>query len=290
MNTRSKNLSAVLLVGAVGIGTGITSFGTPVTAATSHSCTSSAKTGTCYFPKDTTDFPGVIPDSRRPAADAIEVDQNVWNAGSSDCAGWHQALSANSPEDFTVTANYPAGNTAVCTFTNVWPHDETGAVDSYSQTTSSFSESLPHNAQTTGWGMYDLWFNNWKNEVMIQYDFSNNAPCGTVPVTDQSFGGSDGVPVQPWHLCTFGSPMANGSYPTTAWKLGLNEARKQSESSGSIDILHMTKYLERKGYLPAGSTWTAISMGWEICSTGGKNETFTGSGFGVDMEPGATTS
>jgi hypothetical protein len=214
----------------------------------------------------------------------------VWNAGSSDCSGWSQSLSADSPENFAITANYPAGNTAVCTYPNVWPHDATGAVDSYAQTTSSFSESFPHNAQTMGWGMYDLWFNNWANEVMIQYDFSNNAPCGTTPVTNKVFGGSNGVPAQPWFLCTFGSPMANGSYQTTAWKLGPNEAGKQSESSGSIDILHMIKYLEGNGDLPADSTWTAISMGWEITSTGGTNETFTGSGFGVDMvHNGGTT-
>jgi hypothetical protein len=214
----------------------------------------------------------------------------VWNAGSSDCRGWSQKLSAKSTEDFQVVANFPTGNTAVCTYPNVWPHDARGAVDSYSQTTSSFSESFPHNRSTHAWAMFDLWFNNWANEVMIQYDFSKNAPCSATPVTDKAFGGKNGVSERSWFLCTLGSPMANGSYQAMAWKLGADEANKQSESSGSIDILAMITDLERKGYLPARSTWTAISMGWEICSTGGHNETFTGSGFSVKMVPRTATS
>ena len=283
MKPRSKNLTAVVLVCATGVGYGM-ACGAPVSAATtSYSCTTSAKGGSCVFPKDRSDFTGIKPGTGRPNSAAVEVDQNVWNHGSTDCKGWSQTLSAKSPEDFQVVANYPVGNTAVCTFPNVWPHDAQGKVDSYSQTTSSFSESFPHNAKTTAWGMFDLWFNNWANEVMVQYDFSKNAACPTTPVTDKLFGGKDGVPSQPWFLCTFGSPMANGSYQTSVWKLGADEADKQSESSGSVDILSMIKYLERKGYLPAKSKWTAISMGWEICSTGGRNETFTGSGFTVQM-------
>ncbi|HEX7161949.1 MAG TPA: hypothetical protein VF223_12020, partial [Trebonia sp.] len=36
------------------------------------------------------------------------------------------------------------------------------------------------------------------------------------------------------------------------------------------------------GYLPQKSTLTDISYGWEICSTGGKPETFTLSKFTVN--------
>lgn len=54
---------------------------------------------------------------------------------------------------------------------------------------------------------------------------------------------------------------------TTAWKLGPSEAGKESESSGSADILAMIKWEEANGYLPPNSTWLAFSMGWEICTT-----------------------
>jgi hypothetical protein len=70
------------------------------------------------------------------------------------------------------------------------------------------------------------------------------------------------------------------------WKLGAADgSQEQSEASGSVDLLSMVKYLEKKGYIPAHSKWTAVSMGWEIASTGGKNETFTGNNFSVDMVP-----
>ena len=200
-----------------------------------------------------------------------------------------QTLSANSPEDYQVVANYPTSSTgAICAYPNVWPHDAQGAIDSYQQTTSTFSESFPHNAGTQAHAMYDLWFDNWAYEVMVQYDFSNDGACqGSWPEvqTNVTFGGSNGVPSQAWHLCT-----GNGG-KSLVWKLGAADgSQEQSESTGSVDLLSMLQYLENDGYLPAGSTWTALSMGWEIASTGGQNETFTGSGFTVDMVPnGGTT-
>ena len=260
----------------------------------SYSCSTSAAKGSCVFPQDTTDFPGIDPGTGRPASQGLEIDQNVWNANG--CPGSTQTLSANSAEDYQVVANYPTSSSgAICTYPNVWPHDAQGTVDSYSQTTSSFDESFPHNAQTQAHAMFDLWFNNWANEVMVQYDFSNDAPCeGSWPEvkTGVTFGGDDGVPVQKWHLCTGGTQLSNGSYPSLVWKLGAADgAQEQSESTGSVDLLSMLEWLENNGYLPAGSTWTAVSMGWEIASTGGQDETFTGSGFNVTMVPkgGSTT-
>jgi hypothetical protein len=281
---------AALTVAALTV-VGLTSHGNAAnqaaSAAPSHSvahaggsCTTSAAKGTCVFPQDTTDFPGINPGAGRPASQGIEIDQNVWNAGG--CPGWTQTLNAQSPQNFSLTADYPTNSSgAICTYPNVWPHDAQGPIDSYQQTTSSFSESFPHNAGTQAHAMYDLWFNNWAYEVMVQYDFSNDAPCeGNWPEvkTNVTFGGSNGVPVQSWHLCE-----GNGG-KSLIWKLGAADgAQEQSESTGSVDLLSMLKYLENTGYLPANSTWTALSMGWEIASTGGQPETFTGSGFRVSM-------
>jgi hypothetical protein len=255
--------------------------------AASSACTTSATNGSCVFPQDTTDFSGINLGSGRPASAGVEIDQNIWNTGS--CPGLTQTLSANSPEDYQVQADYPTSSTgAICAYPNVWPHDAQGAIDSYQQTTSTFSESFPHNAGTQAHAMFDLWFNNWAYEVMVQYDFSNDGACqGSWPEvkTNLTFGGSNGVPVQQWHLCT-----GNGG-KSLVFKLGAADgAQEQSESSGSVDLLAMLQYAENNGYLPAGATWTALSMGWEIASTGGQNETFTGSGFTVDMVPnGGTT-
>jgi hypothetical protein len=283
MFTRAKNLTSILLICSISVGIGVELVGTPASAAPSYSCTTSAKDGSCVFAEKANDFAGISPGSGRPRSRGIEVDQNIWNSDTTSCKGSTQTLSANSPEDYQVVANYPAHNTAICSYPNVWPHDASGAVNSYSQITSSFNESFPHNAQTAAHAMFDLWFNNWSYEVMVQYDFSNDGACeGSWPEvkTNVTFGGTDGVPSQAWHLCT-----GNGG-KSLVWKLGAADgAQEQSESSGTVDLLPMLKYLERKGYLPANAKWTAISMGWEIASTGGKNETFSGAGFTVDMVP-----
>jgi len=215
-----------------------------------------------------------------------EVDQNVW----SPIPGWAQTLQANSPQDWQVVANMPAGNTAVVSYPNTyaWVNVDNTPVDTYTETVESFNETMPHNSQTTAWAMNDLWLNNWNDEVMIQYDFSNNADCdpSTLPANAQdiTFGGSNGVPVQQWHLCDFGGG-------TLDWKLGAYEGSQNTpsgqESSGSIDIKAMIDWLEKNGYLPTSSTWTAVSDGWEICSTGGQNETFKMNHFSVSAVPDA---
>jgi hypothetical protein len=239
----------------------------------SWACVTATQSGGCQFGTD----PQITNASGDPYAD-----QNVW----SPIPGYSQTLSANSPGDYQIVANGPTGNTAVVAYPNAGA-DYSGVVDNYSQVTSSFTESMPHNAQTSAWAMYDNWYNNWNDEVMIQYDFTGNGDCTAVATAQ--FGGTNGVPLQTWHLCDFTSPGDSGH--TLAWKLGAGEgAQKQNESSGSIDIKAMTAWLESHTqpaangggtYLPAASTFTAISDGWEICSTGGQNETFQVSSFSV---------
>jgi hypothetical protein len=122
------------------------------------------------------------------------------------------------------------------------------------------------NSGTSAWATYDLWFNNWSNEVMIQHDFANNGPC-TFSAT-ATFGGSGGVPVQNSGLCVFGSELV--------WKL-----TSGNEQTGSVDILAMVTWLENNGYMPANSTITDLSYGFEVCSTGGQNENFQVNSFSI---------
>jgi hypothetical protein len=103
---------------------------------------------------------------------------------------------------------------------------------------------------------------------MIQHDWVGVGPCPSVAT--KQFGGSGGVPVQSWSLCQYGSELI--------WKL---DGGNKNESSGSVDVLAMLQWLETNGYLPAQSTLTDISHGWELASTGGKAETFTASGFSI---------
>jgi hypothetical protein len=250
------------------------------------SCTSSASDGDCPFPADS-QITGPA-DLSNPY-----VDNNIW----SPISGYTSTVSANSPQDWQAVVNAPAGNTGVVAFTNVGV-DLGDPVNSFSQITGTVAENMNATANTSSWAMYDNWLNNWNDEVMIQYDFAGNGDC--TPVATAQFGGSNGVPVQTWHLCDFTSPGDSGQ--TLDWKLGAGEgSKKQSEPGGSFDLLAMTQWLETHTapadqqlggyttYLPAASSWTAISNGWEIASTGGVSETYSMSNYGLTMVEGGTT-
>ena len=192
-----------------------------------------------------------------------------------------QILSANSPGDWQITANWPAGNTGVETYPSLdadyhelingtWVERP---LSDFGTMTSSFSETMNANSGTSAWAAYDIWLNHGADEIMIQHDFANNGAC--TPVATATFGGSGGVPVQDWHLCDFGSEKV--------WKLGTDDSHKVSEQSGSVDIKAMLTWLEDHGYIRQGSTIGDIGYGWEICSTGGVPEDFRVTSFGISV-------
>jgi hypothetical protein len=193
------------------------------------------------------------------------VAQDVWNP----IDGWSQTLHAINPGRWYVTANMPAGNTAVVSFPDVGQqYYYRNTLADFSSIRSSFAENMHPTRGTSAWAAYDIWLNNWNNEVMIQHDFANQGPCDTAATA--SFGGSGGVPVQNWKLCDFGDELV--------WQLS---GGKENEQTGSVDILAMLNWLVSHRYLPKASGLTNISYGWEICSTGGQNETFTLSRFTI---------
>jgi hypothetical protein len=254
----------LLVLSLAGVAYSVPSSASPSAACTATANANKGTNGSCYFPDPNPEFTGR-------SGGTPEVDTNMWNP----VPDAKVKVTATNPSVWSASARIPSGHGgSVVSFTNAWAKDYTGSVDGFPHITQTFAESMPHNAQTAAWAMDDLWFNNWTNEVMVQYDFSDNAPCQP-SATDVNFDG------QPWFLCTFGTRMSNGSFPTVAWKLGADEAHKQSESSGTIHVKAMVRWLEEHGYLPPKSTWTALSSGWEFASTGGVAETFSMSGFTV---------
>lgn len=231
-------------------------------------CTTSAAKGACGPYK----YPKIDGNTAEPT-----VGNNVWNR----ITGWHQTMHSTSPGDWNVTANMPAGNTAVVSFPNTGATYNEQPISKFSAIYSSFSEKMPHNSQTSGWAAYHLWFNNWADEVMIQHDFSKNGPC--TPVVTHTFDGSHSVPKQRWHLCIFGSERV--------WKLagGSSPEGTKNEPSGSVNIESMLTWMEGHGYLPKNSTITALSYGFEICSTGARNEQFSVSSFSITATRTSTT-
>jgi hypothetical protein len=160
----------------------------------------------------------------------------------------------------------PAGNTAVISFPDVGEEYNSNALASFSSIYSSFVENMHARKGTSAEAAYDIWLNNWGNEVMIQNNIVNRGSCSTRAVV--SFGGSGGVPVQKWNLCTYGSEII--------WQLP-----GRGEQSGSVDVLAMLKWLMSHRYLPSKSNLTDISYGFEICSTDGHAENFAVSKFSV---------
>ena len=245
---------ALVAVLAVGCGSAAPS--------TSAACTTGAAKGSCgpyAYPQIT----GIT--------SSTYVGNDVWNP----ITGWRQALAVTNPGKWQVTANMPAGNTAVVSYPSVGANygqtnNTSTPLSDYSAIYSSFSETMNATSKTSAWATYDIWLgsgssSNWSGEVMIQHDYANNGPC-TFEATAR-FGGSGGVPVQTWNLCQFGSELV--------WKLPTDE------QAGRVDVLAMVNWLVAHGYLPKNSGLWAIGYGWEICSTGGTNETFRVNRFSI---------
>ena len=228
-----------------------------------------------------------------------------------------QVLQANSAQNWQVTADVPANPSgAVTTYPNVGTYAYTGVVDNYTSLTSTYSESMPINASTKGWAMQDDWLTEPGSaytgddpgtyEVEIQYDLAQAATCPTT-WSQGNYGlvasdvMIDGVA---WHVCDGqAAHNSDGTCSTTGpycgpivFQLGATESDSPSvtSSSGTLDLKAIVTWLETHDvpdqtypYVEPGSSMSAISEGWEIASTGGVPEQFTGSGFTVHAVGGA---
>src|SRR4029077_369281 len=78
------------------------------------------------------------------------VGQNIWSGNTS----YKQTLYSSNPGSWHVVANANTHFGGVLTYPNTGFY-MTGPVSSYSSLTSSFSTTIPDNAQTAGWAAYD---------------------------------------------------------------------------------------------------------------------------------------
>jgi hypothetical protein len=243
----------------------------PSPSGTGQACTTTAAKGTCG-PYDS--YPGITGYN----TGRTNVSNNVWNP----VTGWQQALTATSPGDWSVTANMPAGNTAVVSYPSSEVNfGQAGTTLSYplsnfTSLASTFSESMPGQADTSAEAAYDVWGGpsgqpgaDWSDEVMIQHDYSPGGPprCdSSQTAATATFAG------QQWGLCVFGTELI--------WYLTVNE------QSGTVDILAMLNWLIANGYLPADYGLEAIGYGFEIRSTGARDETFQVTGYTLTATTG----
>jgi hypothetical protein len=226
------------------------------------------------------DYPGIIP-------------SNGWNTYvANNCwadPSCNQVLNANDGTDWQVTATEPAGNGSVmtgpelqqqtnnwCTSLNVWDSQvQYGCspegpvpVSALSSWTSTYAESMPHNAQTTAEAAYDIWQVNYPSDVMIWLDTVNRcepgAFGGTVLGTGLTIGG------QAYDAYRYGGPGAEIIFVLEG---GGGPGTCAQQPAGTVDILGVLGWLASHGYV-SNVAVSLVDFTFEICSTGGVPEDF----------------
>jgi hypothetical protein len=229
-------------------------------------CTITAALATC----------GPYNDSSLSASYEQITQNDVW----SPPATWSQTMYTTSPASWYIAANFPTDSSgAIHTYPSaaIQYYDYTvPTVDSYSYMYSSFATTPDTSSATVMDAGYDIWLNNWAQEVMIQTQLVNTSVCTgwtTVLATNVSFGGTHGVPTATWNLCKNGS----ASNAELIWQYTDPGGGKNfGQSSSSVDIYAMLEYLESHGYgISAGATFTQTCFGFEISTTGGSSKNFT---------------
>jgi len=219
----------------------------PSPSSTGSSCVTSAADGSC----------GPYQDSQIAASDGDNtyVGNDVWNP----IPGWSQTLTAYAPDNWQAVVDMPAGNTAVVSYPNVQQLFGDVKLSSYTSMTSSFTETMNATSSTVGEAAWDIWCNNWNDEVMIWVDNYGQdlANSGDTYLGTTVIGG------QNWDVYRNGPPGSE-----------LIVALDHNEQTGTVDILTTLTYLENQGWLTANSTLTAVDFGAEFASTGGQHETF----------------
>jgi len=241
---------------------------TPTPTPTATVSATPTPSGCVYTPNganDTYYFPSAVPYIVGAASNPW-AGPNIWGGG----ASYQQTMCINAPNSWYITAN---GNTnwgPVQTYPNTG-FDMGGTIVGSTSITSSWNVTIPTDTtKVAGWSGYDLWFNNWADEVMILTDIT--VPTnGTYDCTGVATITVSGIP---WHMCDFGSERV--------WKPGTDDQHLVNRISGSVDVRAILTWMEQNGKLPDVSTWTASSFGFEVCDTHGTAQRFTVNDFSWD--------
>ena len=166
-----------------------------------------------------------------------------------------QTLWVKSATNWGVFATQPS-TSGVKSYANISKTVGT-ALNSLSSATTTFNETNPSSGDWES--AYDIWLNGSGIEVMAwTYVSGNVGPLGSSVGTVTLDGNT-------WTLYAGN----NGSNPTYSF------VRSGNETSGTVNILDLLKYLENtKGYF-SNPTLSTIQYGWEISGTGNVQQNFT---------------
>jgi len=259
----------------------------PSRVSTAWACVTSKPTGTCPGTSDYTTG------STNSNGYNTYLANNCWADPSCQ-----QVLSANSPSDWQVSADEPAGNGSVKTapeaqqqFNNWCPGRQTWQnlvtngcgnaedtpISALSELSSTYAESTPHNSQTIAQWAWDNWLSDdagYPSEIMVWVD--NNGRCNS-----GSFGTQVHAPVT-----IAGQQWTPHRYPDSSefiWSLdgsgGAGTCAQQA--SGTVDLLALLKWMQANGFAAPGAAISLVDGAWEICSTGGAPETFRVSSYSL---------
>ena len=187
-----------------------------------------------------------------------------WASGSTDS----QVLCVTTPSKWSDTVNFgPAGYGGVQGYPDVQqlynPPPTT--------LTSQFNATDPPDSRGTWELAYDVWTNNYTNDVMVWEDTSTSRLANNGAVIDNPNVAIDGVSYTLMHYGT-------GAQPERML------VRKTTVTSGSEDITDDLNYLISIGDLPAGDGINQVDFGWEVCSTVG-TQVFTLNDFTMTSTP-----
>jgi hypothetical protein len=250
----------------------ILAFGSLAFGQSTNRCVTEAPVGICG--------PYLYPQVTGSNGYNVNIQNDFWNYKQAPPES-SQTLYAKDPGNWYVKANFPLGNTAIETYpdSDAIYNNTHPLLDSYTYIYGSFAENMHPVHGTDAEAAWDIWLNNYANEVMIWNNVVNRgewAGCANLPpLATEQFGGSNGVPVQTWYLFKCGSSEL-------VWQLaGTGPGEGTGITSGSTDIYNMLIYLEDQGFLPAATFFNQIEYGFEIASTGSKQEKFEVTGWTI---------
>jgi hypothetical protein len=232
-------------------------FATPeqaIRSAAAYRCVSSMRQAACgpyYYPPITVSN-----------GSNTTVTNGVWN-----CSGvcGPQTLQVNTPGDWKVTSDQPAGHARVISYPcNNQPYPGE-ALSSYTKIKSRFAISMPPAPGLKAEAAYDIWLNHRAQELMIWVDDrgqQKGLSYDKLLASNVSIGG------QSWNVYLYSHNRDNHPEYIAA----LNGPQEQI---GTVHILASLRWLVQHGYLAAGATLGEIEFGTEISSTGGQPYTFT---------------
>lgn len=203
----------------------------------------------------------------------LNVNNDMWNCPQRACG--RQLVWANSSSSWGVVSNMAKGNTAVLTYPAV--QEQFGAngqpapLSSARELRSTFTESMPTSAGTIGEAAYDIWLNGWNTEVMIWVDNQHQRFSQPIMAT-ATFNGQT--------FTVYRDQGTSHGYPSGPIFFVLNH----NETSGTVDILAVFRWLQRSGFLTSSAGLNAVDFGWEICSTNGVPENFAVSRYTLSVK------